>query len=87
MLDMIDGKYAARLRMPRSSVDELQHPLVSCSPSSTIAPRVMVSAFECECGTVFDAQLSLTVVYTCNTPRTHLSHLTRRRLALVSEIA
>ena len=68
MLDMIDGKYAARLGMPRSSVDGLQHPLVSCSPRSTIEPRVMCSAFEGECGTVFDAQLSLTVVY--NTPNT-----------------
>ena len=28
-----------------------------------IAPRVMWSAFESECGTISDAQLSLTVVY------------------------
>ena len=70
MLDMIGCKYAARLGMPRSSVDGLKHPLVSCSPRSMIAPRVgcvlRSSAFEGECATVFDAQLSLTVVY--NTP-------------------
>ena len=32
MLDTIDGQYAARLGMPRSSADELQRPLFSCSP-------------------------------------------------------
>ena len=68
MLDMIGGKYAGRLGMPRSSVDGLQHPLVSCSPRSMIAPRVMCSAFEGECATGFDAQLSLTVDY--STPNT-----------------
>ena len=63
MLDTTDGRYAARLGMPRSSVDGLQHPLVSCSPRSTIAPRVMWSSFESETGAIFDAQPSLTVVY------------------------
>ena len=68
MLDTIDGRYAARLGMPRSSADELQlqRPLFSCSPRSTIAPRaprVMWSSFESETGAIFDAQPSLTVVY------------------------
>ena len=59
----IGGNYAARLGMPRSSADELQRPLFSCSLRSTIAPRVMWSSFESECGTIFDAQPYLTVVY------------------------
>jgi hypothetical protein len=63
MLDMIDGKYALRLGMPQSSADELRRSLFPCSPRSTIAPRVMWSAFESECGTIFDAQPSLTVMY------------------------
>ena len=63
MLDMIGGKYAGRLGMPRSSVDGLQHPLVSCSPRSMIAPRVMWSAFESDCATRFNAQPSLMVIY------------------------
>ena len=66
MLETVDGRYAARLVMPRSSADELQRPLFSCSPRSTIAPRaprVMWSSFESETGAIFDAQPSLTVVY------------------------
>ena len=66
MLVTSDGKYDARLGMPQSSADELWRSLSSCSPRSTIAPGVMVSAFEFECGTLFDVQLSVTVV--CNTP-------------------
>ena len=63
MLAMIDGKYSARLGMPRSSADELRRSLLSCSPRSMSAPRMMLSAFESEWGTVFDAQSSLAVVY------------------------
>ena len=63
MLATINGKYDARLGITRSSADELWRSLCSCSPRSTSAPRVMVSAFECGIGTEFDAQLSLTVVY------------------------
>jgi hypothetical protein len=66
MLATINGKYDTRLGITRSSADELWRSLFSCSPRSTSAPRVMASAFECWSGTVFDAQLSLTVVY--NTP-------------------
>ena len=62
MLATINGKYDARLGITRSSADELWRSLCSCSPRSTIAPRVMVSAFECGSGTVFDAQQSPTVV-------------------------
>ena len=63
MLDMIGGKYASRLGMRRSSVDELRRSLFPCSPRSTIAPlRVMWSAFENEFGTISGAQPSLTVV-------------------------
>ena len=65
MLVTSDGKYDARLGMPQSSADELWRSLSSCSPRSTIAPGVMVSAFEFECGTLFDVQLSVTIV--CNT--------------------
>ena len=76
MLVTIGGKYDARLGMPRSSADELWRSLFSCSPRSTFAPRVMVSAFECEGGTRFDAQLSLTVVYdTPNPPYDRRSQL------------
>ena len=63
MLDMIGGKYAARLGMPRSSAYELRRSLLSCSPRSMLAPRVVWSAFESECGTIFDALPSRTVVY------------------------
>ena len=63
MLAMINSKYSARLGMPRSSADELWRSLLSCSPRSMSAPRVMLSAFESEWGTGFDAQPSLTVVY------------------------
>ena len=62
MLATIGGKYTARLGLPRSSADELRRSLFSCSPRSMIAPRVMWSAFESECGTGFNAQPSLTVV-------------------------
>ena len=68
MLVTIGGKYDARLGMPRSSADELWRSLFSCSPRSTFAPRVMVSAFECEGGTRFDAQLSQTVLYNMPNP-------------------
>ena len=63
MLAMIVSKYFARLGMLRSSADELWRSLLSCSPRSMSAPRVMLSAFESEWGTGFDAQPSLTVVY------------------------
>ena len=63
MLAMIDYKYGARLGMPRSSADELRRSLLSCSPRSMSAPRMMLSAFESEWGAVLDAQPSLTVVY------------------------
>ena len=63
MLIMIDSKYTARLGMPRSSADELRRSLLSCSPRSMSAARMMLSAFESEWGTVFDAQPSLAVVY------------------------
>ena len=68
MLATIDGKYDARLDITRSSADELWRSLCSCSPRSTSAPRVMVSAFECGIGTDFDAQLSLTVAYHTHNP-------------------
>ena len=72
MLETIDGRYAARLVMPRSSADELQRPLFSHARlAQHDAPRVMCSAFEGECGTLFDVQTSLTVVY-----EMRLSHLT-----------
>ena len=61
MLVMLGDKYTSRLGMPQSSADELWRSLFSCSPRNTIVPRVIVSAFECECGTLLDAQLSLTV--------------------------
>ena len=68
MLAMIDGKYSARLGMPRSSADELQRSLFSCSPRSATAPRVMWSTFESEYGTELDPQLSLTVAYHTHNP-------------------
>ena len=54
-LDTIDGRYAARLGMPRSSADELQRPLFSCSPRAARCASSDVyscSAFEGECGTL-----------------------------------
>ena len=63
MLVVIASKSSARLGMPRSSADELRRSLLSCSPRSMSAPRMMLSAFESEWGTVFDAQPSLAVVY------------------------
>ena len=63
MIVMINNKYSARLGMSRSSADELRLWLLSCSPRSMSAPRMMLSAFESECATIFDALPSLTVVY------------------------
>ena len=69
MLATISGKYAACLGMPRSSADELRRSLLSMLASQhESAPRVMVSAFECEWGTVFDTQLSLTMIYNIHHP-------------------
>ena len=63
MVAMVDSKYDARLGMPPLSADELWRSFLSCSPRSMSAPRMMLSAFESEWGTVFDAQPFLTVVY------------------------
>ena len=68
MLVMIDSKYIVWLCMPRSSADELQRSLFSCSPRSVTAPRVMWSTLESEYGTELDAQLSLTVAYHTHNP-------------------
>ena len=67
MVAMVDSKYDARLGMPQLSADELWRSFLSSSPRSMSAPRMMLSAFESEWGTVFDAQPSLTVVY--DTPK------------------
>ena len=63
MIAMINCKYDARLGMPQLSADELWRSFLSSSPRSMSAPRMMLSAFESEWGTVFDAQPSLVIVY------------------------
>ena len=63
MVSIIGSHLTAGLGVSKSRAGELKRSLLSCSPRSMSAPRMMLSAFESEWGTVFDAQPSLAVVY------------------------
>ena len=63
MVSIIGSHLTAGLGVSKSRAGELKRSLLSCSPRSMSAPRMMLSAFESEWGTEFDAQSSLTVVY------------------------
>ena len=63
MVSIIGSHLTAGLGVSKSRAGELKRSLLSCSPRSMSAPRMMLSAFESEWVTEFDAQSSLTIVY------------------------